>query len=115
MNEYARQRAIGGSKYDLSPQYSVPDRAARDEHPDVRRHQALHAPRQPRAVRDGAQEALPLRPPHLQHRPHHRGRPHRRPRGPHLRRARLHHGHPLSIRTGGLHPSNHDRYVTYCF
>ena len=89
-------------------QYSVPDRAARDEHPDVRRHQALHAPRQPRAVRDGAEEALPLRPPHLQHRPHHHRRPHRRPRGPHLRRTRLHHGHTLSIRSGGLHPSNHD-------
>lgn len=81
-------------------QHALADRASRDEHPHVRRHQAVHAPGQPDPVRGGAEAPLPLPPPHLQCRPHHPGRHGRHPGGPLIRWSRLHYGHTLSVCAG---------------
>ena len=72
-----------------------------DEHPDVRGPEALHPPGEPGAVGGGAGQAPPLPPPRHQRGGHHGRGLHRQPGRPGVCRPRLHHGHPLRVRTGG--------------
>ena len=79
-----------------------PGGAARHEHPDVRRRQAVHAARQPRAQRRLPAKAAAVGDGDGLHRVHHRRLRHRQRRRPRVRQARLHHGSPLGIGAGRL-------------
>ena len=67
------------------PLFPLLDRPARHEHPHVRRHQALHPPRQPRPQRGHLEEGDALSPPHILHSPDHSRCLRSQPRGPPVR------------------------------
>ena len=68
---------------------------------EVFSNQEMYSAGKPDLICDDPQQTISLRPPHLQHCPHHCGGSHRWSRRSPVRWTRLHHGNSLSICTGG--------------